>query len=159
MRANGIVGLAAESAAFCFPAERFAMSGKVSSVVFTLLCLVLVAGHAQQPVSSPRLLLDAEGNDARQLVPMPAQALRFMREDGTECKLPVLVKANSRLTVKVNDVKEMKDVAFATMASSSEPIVVERAKYYAYGDKSGGDTALGAPAPALTWYFAEGCTR
>lgn len=85
--------------------------------------------------------------------------LRFVREDGTEKKLPVLVKANSRLTVKVNDVSGMSGVAFATMVTSGEPLVVERAKYYSYGDKSGGDSALGVPAPALAWYFAEGCTR
>jgi hypothetical protein len=85
--------------------------------------------------------------------------LRFIREDGTEKKLPVLVEGNSRLTVKVNDVSGMNGVAFATVVTSGEPLVVERAKYYSYGEKSGGDSAMGVPAPALEWYFAEGCTR
>lgn len=85
--------------------------------------------------------------------------LRFMLEGGGERRLGVEVPAGSRRTVRVNDVEGMAGVAFATRVDSDQPLVVERAKYYQYGDKSGGDSALAVQQPALEWYFAEGCTR
>ncbi len=85
--------------------------------------------------------------------------LRFMREDGTRVNKVLKVGAHSRRTLRVNDVPGMSGVAFATQVESDQPLVVERAKYYQYDGKSGGDAAMGVPQPALDWYFAEGCTR
>ena len=85
--------------------------------------------------------------------------LRFMLEDGSEREFGLDVPAHRRRTVKVNDVDGMNGVAFATTVQCSQPLVVERAKYYSYGGKSGGDSALGVTQTALDWYFAEGCTR
>lgn len=85
--------------------------------------------------------------------------LRFMLEDGSEREQAIKVPARSRRTVRVNDVEGMNGVAFATVVESGQPVIVERAKYYSYGGKSGGDSALGVKQTALEWYFAEGCTR
>ena len=85
--------------------------------------------------------------------------LRFMTDTGAVKRYTLSVPARSRRTVKVNDVKGMEGPAFATHVTSSQPVVVERSKYYQYGDKSGGDGAMGAKEPSLRWYFAEGCTR
>ncbi len=85
--------------------------------------------------------------------------LSFMLEDGSERTHRIEVPAHRRRTVKVNDVSGMSGVAFATTVESAGPLVVERAKYYSYGGKSGGDSALGVTQPSLEWYFAEGCTR
>ncbi|HEY5532425.1 MAG TPA: N-acetylmuramoyl-L-alanine amidase [Candidatus Anoxymicrobiaceae bacterium] len=85
--------------------------------------------------------------------------LRFMREDGGRVNYPLKVPAHSRRTVRVNDVNTMSGVAFATQVDSDQPLVVERAKYYEYDGKSGGDAAMGVTQAATRWYFAEGCTR
>jgi hypothetical protein len=82
-----------------------------------------------------------------------------MREDSVKQEYGLIVPAHSRRTVRVNDVQGMNGVSFATMVSSNLPVVVERAKYYRFGPKSGGDCAMGSKQPSLEWYFAEGCTR
>ncbi len=88
--------------------------------------------------------------------------LQFMTEGYGVKRYSLNVPARSRRTVRVNDVEGMNGLSFSTLVTSDQPLVVERAKYYIFGDdgsKSGGDAAMGVKAPALEWYFAEGCTR
>ena len=56
----------------------------------------------------------------------------FMKSDGTVVPWPVTIPANSRYTIKVNDVTGMTDSAFGTKVevTSGPGIVVERAMYY-----------------------------
>ena len=105
-----------------------------------------------------------EGFDTYILLMNPGDAdagtvLRFLLPGGGEKKVEVTVPAHSRRTVKVNDVKGMEGQEFSTLVSSGQPIVVERAVYFSFGSRDGGHSALGVPAPATCWYFAEGCTR
>ncbi|MHB8894598.1 MAG: DUF5719 family protein [Candidatus Geothermincolia bacterium] len=71
----------------------------------------------------------------------------------------ITVPASGRSTVDVNlDVGAGEDVSFKV--TSAEPVVVERPMYFNYhGIRAGGHDGTGAAAPALEWYFAEGCTR
>lgn len=65
------------------------------------------------------------------------------------------VPANSRYTIAAHDLSEVGlDQAFSTKLVSDQPIIVERAMYYA---EDGHDT-LGVTNPNTTWYLAEGYT-
>ncbi len=68
------------------------------------------------------------------------------------------VGARSRLTVFVpEEIGWGKDVS--VKLSSSSEFLAERPMYFSYGGAwSGGSCVIGAPGPALDWFFAEGCT-
>ncbi len=69
------------------------------------------------------------------------------------------VPASGRSTVDVNlDVGPEQDVS--CKVTSSAPVMVERPMYFDYhASRPGGHDGTGAAAPAVEWYFAEGCTR
>ena len=75
----------------------------------------------------------------------------------------IVVPKQSRYTVKVVDtVGQGEDVS--VVATSDQPVIVERPMYFNYGaDKglgwTGGHDVVGSTAARETWYFAEGTTR
>lgn len=85
--------------------------------------------------------------------------ITYMFVDGTTQQQPVAVKAGSRVTVNVNEaVGPGREVS--AHVSSDTPVVAERPVYFTYQGKwTGGDDTVGARAPNLSWYFAEGTTR
>ncbi len=85
--------------------------------------------------------------------------VEFLLPDGAVKKIGVSVPARSRQTIKVNEVEGMGAAEFSTRVTCRVPLVVERSMYFDYGSKHGGHNAMGVSAPALEWYFAEGCTR
>ena len=105
-----------------------------------------------------------EGFDTYILLMNPGEVdagttLRFLLPGGGVKKVSVAVPAHSRRTVKVNDIAGMEGLEFSTLVSSGQPIVVERALYFRIRSRDGGHSAVGVAAPAIEWYFAEGCTR
>ncbi|MCC6629769.1 MAG: S8 family serine peptidase [Chloroflexi bacterium] len=76
------------------------------------------------------------------------------------------VPATSRVTVTVHDpvegVGRDQAVSARVVADDGIGIVAERPMYFTYRSANltaaGGHTVIGATAPALTWYFAEGFT-
>jgi hypothetical protein len=81
----------------------------------------------------------------------------FLREDGTTVSRDVVVGAQSRLTIHVNDIQELSTGAVSTVIASTAglPLVVERTMVWgeeAYGGHAG--SAVGGPQ--TRWYFAEG---
>ena len=88
-----------------------------------------------------------------------AVQVTFIFSGGDEVTLPYTVPAWSRYTVDVNaTVGPEQDVA--VIVDSDQPIVAERPMYFDYRDKwDDGHITIGAPAPLLKWYFAEGTTR
>jgi N-acetylmuramoyl-L-alanine amidase len=112
----------------------------------------LAEGYTGEGFDTYVLLMNPGGQAA-------AATLRFMPESGAARTYSLQIPARSRRTVKVNDVKGMSGLSFSTQVISDHSLVVERAKYYLLGEKSGGDDVMGAKAPAPEWYFAEGCTR
>ncbi|MBU1670360.1 MAG: hypothetical protein KKF41_11780 [Actinobacteria bacterium] len=119
--------------------------------------MVYMSARGMQPGGEPQfnewLCLQNAGDS-------PATAnVRYLMGDGDEVLKDVEVPAHSRRTVDVNsEVGYGRDVS-ATV-SSDRPLVVERPMYFDYhGAMAGGHDSVGAAGPALSWYFAEGCTR
>ncbi len=85
-------------------------------------------------------------------------AIIYMFTDGSTQQQDLLIGPTTRTTIKVNnEVGPDRDVSIKVGAET--PIVVERPMYFNYGGAwSGGHDVIGAPTPATTFYFAEGCT-
>ena len=82
-------------------------------------------------------------------------SLNYMTPSGTVPGPTVTVGANSRFTVRVNDVVHSGDVS--TRVTSAAPVVVEHSIYW--GGRRGGMCSNGVKAPSPDWYFAEGATH
>ena len=67
----------------------------------------------------------------------------------------LIVPAQSRKTIKVNDVIPATDVS-ATV-NATQPVVAERSMYW--GNRRGGHDSIGTTAPAQNWFMAEGSTK
>jgi len=83
----------------------------------------------------------------------------FLLPDGTVKRVVLPVPAATRRTLKVNTVDGLGAAEFSTHVTCTVPMVAERSMYFNYQGKFGGHNAMGTTEPALTWYFAEGCTR
>ena len=71
----------------------------------------------------------------------------------------LVLPASSRTTVKVNDIVGPGQPVSITLAAPGAGIYAERPMYFAYNaGVTDGHVSPGAPAPAATWYFAEGYT-
>jgi hypothetical protein len=68
----------------------------------------------------------------------------------------------SRGTTLVNALPGLLDKGVSIKVESTQPLVAQRAIYFAWNTfaygVNGGDVVTGIPAPAKTWYLAEGCT-
>ncbi len=82
-------------------------------------------------------------------------AVTFLLEDGRAVRRDYSLPGTSRLTVYANSILGP-DKAFATKIEAQAPIVAERSMYW--NQSQSGHASLGAPAPARTWYLAEGAT-
>ncbi len=104
--------------------------------------------------------------------PGPSEArldIDYLCGDGssvTRSGLPVA--AGSRSTVAVHEVPAglgryddyRGDVSMRVRSANGVGVVAERPMYFNYRPYlTGGHDIIGAPAPAASWYFAEGCTR
>jgi len=84
--------------------------------------------------------------------------ITYMFPDGTTQEQEVELAADSRTTVDVNAAVGP-DREVSAMIGCDMPFVAERPMYFSYqGQWSGGHDVVGAPAPDITWYFAEGYT-
>jgi autotransporter-associated beta strand protein len=81
----------------------------------------------------------------------------FLKSDGTSVVQSQNLPAQSRRTIRVNDVDGMEGVSFSTIVRSDDalPIVVERTmRWDATG--YGSHTERAVDGPSNVWYFAEG---
>ncbi|MEJ5187052.1 MAG: DUF5719 family protein, partial [Candidatus Geothermincolales bacterium] len=83
----------------------------------------------------------------------------FLLDGGSPVPISQRLEPLSRYTLFVNGILgEERD--FGVYLSSDKPFYVERAMYFLYkGAWAGGSSTAAAPAPARSWYFAEGTTR
>lgn len=84
--------------------------------------------------------------------------LRFLRADGTTGSHHVTVPPLARRTIDVATVAGMATAEFSTIVESDHSIVTDRTMQWdrnGYGSHA--ETAI--PAPAHTWYLAEGATH
>ncbi len=88
--------------------------------------------------------------------PTPADVtVTYMLDDGTNLTRLHTVPANSRYTIAAHDPAEVgPDQAFATRLDSDQPVIVERAMYWA----DGGHDTIGLTGASSTWFLAEGFT-
>ncbi len=95
-------------------------------------------------------------------------SITYLKGDATQQVNDFLVPPNSRFTVRVadwlgvgNDTAH--DFSVVIASTNGQEVICERPMYfdYTYGGVSypGGHDVVGALAPAVTWYFAEGTTR
>jgi hypothetical protein len=87
--------------------------------------------------------------------------LTFLRENDTPVVKSVEVAPFSRKTVYAGDYDELKGRAFGIVVDATEPVIAERAMYFATLPGklwSGGHVNTGIVAPSNTWFHAEGAT-
>jgi hypothetical protein len=82
--------------------------------------------------------------------------LTYMTESGQVPGPTIAVPPNSRKTVSVADYVP-NTWSVSTKVTSPVPIIAERAVYG--NSRTWGHDSIGVPAPATTWYLAEGCTN
>ena len=88
--------------------------------------------------------------------PVPAKGeVTFMVQGGQNVTQAMELLPHSRRTVVANQVLP-KDVSFSATVTADVPVVVQRTSILPSGE--GGHSALGVPAPAKTWFLAEGST-
>lgn len=90
---------------------------------------------------------------------VPANAyITYMLADGSFLTQGLGLAANSRSTINANAIIGA-DKNVSAKVTSDQPIVVERPMYFNYnGEWTGGHDTMGAAAPSLERYFAEGYT-
>jgi Tol biopolymer transport system component len=87
-----------------------------------------------------------------------AVKVTYLFKDGTTQEQTYNVPGNSRFTVNVNAVVGI-DKEVSIKCEAAFPFIAERPMYFDYQEKwTGGHDVVGASAPSLTWYFAEGYT-
>lgn len=89
---------------------------------------------------------------------VPAEVLfSFQRADAVVIRSTMTLAAGARATVRPATIAGLETAEFSTRIDSEQPIVADRTMFW---DKNGygshAETAV--PAPAATWYFAEGAT-
>jgi hypothetical protein len=84
--------------------------------------------------------------------------LRFLRGDGTVVTHPVEVPARTRVTVNPATINGMERAEFATVVEADVAVVVDRTMTWD-GRGYGAHAETSMPAPATTWYLAEGATH
>ena len=90
----------------------------------------------------------------------PAHALlRYAKADGSLVTQTVLVPATGRATVDVETVTGMATAEFATTIEADRAIVVDRTLRWSTTGHYGSHAERSVPAPATTWYLAEGATH
>ena len=85
-------------------------------------------------------------------------AVTYMFSDGGIKEETYNLAGGSRLTKDVNAIVGP-DKQVSIKCASDNPFLAERPMYFNYQNKwTGGHDVVGAPAPSLSWYFAEGYT-
>ncbi|MBU4302399.1 MAG: hypothetical protein KKE79_04815 [Actinobacteria bacterium] len=82
----------------------------------------------------------------------------YMTDDGPvpHPENPVVMPANSRKTIRVNDYLPGRDLS--TRVTSEKPIIAERAMYWDNGTGWAGHDSIGMPEPHTTFYLPSGET-
>ena len=89
----------------------------------------------------------------------PTEAtLTFAKEDASEIAMNVTIPAQSRFSLRVNEIPGLEDCAFSTSVASSLPLFMERSMYFYYKDYSGGTNCPAVQGTSEHRFFAEGYT-
>ncbi|MHB8896586.1 MAG: right-handed parallel beta-helix repeat-containing protein, partial [Candidatus Geothermincolia bacterium] len=80
--------------------------------------------------------------------------ITYMTPDGLVAQPSFSIPANSRMTVKVNDIVENSDLS--ARVHGSRPIIAERSMYWDNGTGEAGHDSIGMPALHTTFYLPDG---
>jgi hypothetical protein len=80
--------------------------------------------------------------------------ITYMTPTGPVAQMPFTIPANSRKTVKVNDIVPNSDLS--TRVHGSLPIIAERSMYWDNGTGEAGHGSIGMSAPHTTFYLPDG---
>jgi hypothetical protein len=83
---------------------------------------------------------------------------RFMKGDGTEVTHELSIGALARQTVDPKTVAGLEAAEFSTLVEADAPVIVDRTMTWDAG-AYGAHAEASVPAPASTWYLAEGATH
>jgi uncharacterized repeat protein (TIGR01451 family) len=84
-------------------------------------------------------------------------AITYLTEGGVEKSFDHLVPAHTRRTIYVN--AEMpSETGVAAIVHGADGLICERSMYYQHNGIGGGDDVIGANAPSIDLFFAEGFT-
>lgn len=85
--------------------------------------------------------------------------LEFQLADGRTAEgVGYALAPKSRKTVLLDDVPGLANSDVSTHITSDKPVIAERAMYFDYYGRDGGDCASAVDAPNNTWYLPEGYT-
>ena len=84
--------------------------------------------------------------------------LTFMLPGGSTRVVDYALPPQTRKTVFVNELEGLGNTDESVAVASTLRIVAERSMYFNYNGIKEASNTVGAPAPAESWYFAEGCT-
>jgi hypothetical protein len=84
--------------------------------------------------------------------------ITYMTTSGPKVQPLITLPANSRKTIRANDVTGMNNQDFSTQVSGSLPIIAERAMYWGAGSSLGEacHDSVGMSAPHTTFYLPDG---
>jgi len=82
----------------------------------------------------------------------------YMTPDGPKVQPAFEMPANSRKTIRVNDVPGVSSTDLSTQVSGSQPIIAERAMYWDSGSGEACHDSIGMAEPHSTFYLPDGQT-
>ncbi|MDD5447900.1 MAG: L,D-transpeptidase [Actinomycetota bacterium] len=83
---------------------------------------------------------------------------KYMPPDGETLSIDYPIGPHSRLSVHVDDIPELANSEVSVMLNCDVEVVAERAQYFDYYGRAGGEASAGAMNPSKEWYLAEGYT-
>ncbi|MBU4490224.1 MAG: IPT/TIG domain-containing protein, partial [Actinobacteria bacterium] len=82
----------------------------------------------------------------------------YMTPAGEKPQAPFSMPANSRKTIRVNDIAEVSNTDLSTKVQGTSPIIAERAMYWDNGTGEACHDSIGMDSPHMTFYLPDGET-
>ncbi|MBU4302164.1 MAG: hypothetical protein KKE56_05305, partial [Actinobacteria bacterium] len=82
----------------------------------------------------------------------------YMTPAGEKPQAPFSMPANSRKTIRVNDIAEVSNTDLSTRVQGTSPIIAERAMYWDNGTGEACHDSIGMDSPHMTFYLPDGET-
>lgn len=128
-----------------------------------------IGGHNSGGVTSSELNwylaegYTAQSYDTYVLVQNPGTqpanvTMTLLRKDGYTKKVPIQLAAQSRKTVRIDDVPGFEAAEVSTQVTSDRGVIAERAMYFNADGRTGGHDSVGTSELAPQWFLAEGYT-
>jgi hypothetical protein len=79
-----------------------------------------------------------------------------MTSSGAKAQAPFSLAANSRKTIRVNDVAGMGNTDFSTQVHGTKPLIAERSMYWDNGTGEACHDSIGMASPHTTFFLPDG---